>query len=53
MRTSMHNFPYSGSQQPAYALGRDPRTNEIASAVAVNLYRSGYFVVLSHDPLPP
>jgi hypothetical protein len=28
-------------------------TNEIASAVAVNLYRSGYFVVLSHDPLPP
>jgi hypothetical protein len=28
-------------------------TNEIASAVAVNLYRGGYFVVLSHDPLPP
>jgi len=28
-------------------------TDEIASAVAVNLYRSGYCVVLSHDPLPP
>jgi xanthine dehydrogenase accessory factor len=28
-------------------------TNEIASAVAVNLYRGGYSVVLSHDPLPP
>jgi xanthine dehydrogenase accessory factor len=28
-------------------------TNEIASAVAVLLRRSGYGVVLSHDPLPP
>ncbi|HEY8007309.1 MAG TPA: xanthine dehydrogenase [Methylocella sp.] len=28
-------------------------TNEIASAVAVNLYRGGFSVVLSHDPLPP
>jgi hypothetical protein len=28
-------------------------TNEIASAVAVHLYRAGYFVVLSHDPFPP
>lgn len=28
-------------------------TNEIASAVAVMLRRSGYGVVLSHDPLPP
>lgn len=28
-------------------------TNEIASAVAVSLHRSGYRVVLSHDPLPP
>lgn len=28
-------------------------TNEIASAVAVRLYRDGYFVVLSHDPYPP
>src|SRR3974377_2011775 len=27
--------------------------NEIASAVAVLLRRSGYGVVLSHDPLPP
>ncbi|MFG1403532.1 xanthine dehydrogenase [Xanthobacter sediminis] len=28
-------------------------TNEIASAVAVHLHRSGYGVVLSHDPMPP
>lgn len=28
-------------------------TNEIASAVAVLLRRSGYGVALSHDPLPP
>jgi xanthine dehydrogenase accessory factor len=28
-------------------------TNEIASAVAVELNRSGYVVVMSHDPLPP
>lgn len=28
-------------------------TNEIASAVAVRLYRDGYRVALSHDPLPP
>lgn len=28
-------------------------TNEIASAVAVQLHRSGYGVVLSHDPMPP
>lgn len=28
-------------------------TNEIASAVAVELHRSGYGVVLSHDPAPP
>jgi hypothetical protein len=28
-------------------------TNEIASAVAVALNRSGYAVVLSHDPSPP
>lgn len=28
-------------------------TNEIASAVAVHLHRSGYGVVLSHDPVPP
>lgn len=28
-------------------------TNEIASAVAVELHRSGYGVVLSHDPMPP
>ncbi len=28
-------------------------TNEIASAVAVELNRSGYTVVMSHDPLPP
>ena len=28
-------------------------TNEIASAVAVHLYRARYAVVLSHDPNPP
>ncbi|MFG1301360.1 xanthine dehydrogenase [Xanthobacter sp. V3C-3] len=28
-------------------------TNEIASAVAVELHRKGYGVVLSHDPMPP
>ena len=28
-------------------------TNEIASAVALQLHRDGYRVVLSHDPLPP
>jgi xanthine dehydrogenase accessory factor len=38
-------------RSPAFAviLG----TNEIASAVAVHLHRSGYGVVLSHDPVPP
>ena len=49
----MHNFPYSGRQRPTTPLAVILGTNEIASAVAVNLYRSGYFVVLSHDPLPP
>ena len=49
----MHNFPYSGSQRPPTPLAVILGTNEIASAVAVNLYRSGYCVVLSHDPLPP
>lgn len=28
-------------------------TNEIASAVAVNLFWAGYATVLSHDPMPP
>jgi hypothetical protein len=28
-------------------------TNEIASAIAAALHHSGYFVVLSHDPMPP
>jgi len=38
-------------RSPAFAviLG----TNEIASAVAVQLHRAGYGVVLSHDPMPP
>ena len=49
----MSRSPFSGRDalyQPfAVILG----TNEIASAVAVNLYRGGYFVVLSHDPTPP
>ena len=48
----MSSSSYPGGQRPqpfAVILG----TNEIASAVAINLYRSGYFAVLSHDPLPP
>jgi len=28
-------------------------TNEVASAVAVQLHRAGFSVVLSHDPMPP
>ncbi len=28
-------------------------TNEVASAIAVFLHRSGHAVVLAHDPLPP
>jgi xanthine dehydrogenase accessory factor len=28
-------------------------TNEIASAIAVQLHQQGYFTVLSHDPYPP
>lgn len=28
-------------------------TNELASAIALRLYRGGHLVVLSHDPLPP
>jgi hypothetical protein len=40
----------SGQRPPfAVVLG----TNEIASAVGVKLFRSGFFVVLSHDPSPP
>jgi xanthine dehydrogenase accessory factor len=47
---SAPNFHRQGPPPPfAVILG----TNEIASAVAVNLYRSGSSVVLSHDPVPP
>ena len=46
----MNSSPQSGRHLSfAVILG----TNEIASAVAVNLYRGGSSVVLSHDPLPP
>lgn len=38
-----------GKSRCAVILG----TNEIASAVAVQLHRRGYGVVLSHDPHPP
>ncbi len=41
--------PHSSPSPFAVILG----TNEIASAVAVALHRSGYFTVLSHDPFPP
>lgn len=40
---------YAGANAFAVVLG----TNEIASAIAVSLYRGGYFTVLSHDPFPP
>lgn len=43
-------FASIASRQPlAVVLG----TNEIASAVAVRLWRGGRGVVLTHDPLPP
>lgn len=46
------------SQSAAFGRGRSPLavvlgTNEIASAVAVHLVRSGFAVVLSHDPALP
>ncbi|MGO9546009.1 MAG: xanthine dehydrogenase [Rhodomicrobium sp.] len=47
----------SSSRQAAHSFGRRVAvvmgTNEIASAVAVYLYRDGWRVVLSHDPHPP
>ncbi|HUZ90585.1 MAG TPA: xanthine dehydrogenase [Methylocella sp.] len=49
----MPSAPNSHRQRPPAPFAVILGTNEIASAVAVNLYRSGYSVVLSHDPLPP
>lgn len=49
----MTNFLHHGQQRPRQLFAVILGTNEIASAVAVNLYRNGYSVVLSHDPLPP
>lgn len=43
LRRRGHALPY------AVILG----TNDIASAVAVHLFRGGRYVVLSHDPVPP
>ncbi len=47
----MTNLRFAGRSGPPIAviLG----TNEIASAIAVDLHRGGLAVVLSHDPLPP
>ena len=49
----MPSAPNSHNQRPPAPFAVILGTNEIASAVAVDLYRSGYSVVLSHDPLPP
>ena len=49
----MTSLLQSGQQRPPQPFAVILGTNEIASAVAVNLYSSGYSVVLSHDPLPP
>lgn len=43
----------TGRLRSAYRFAVILGTNDIASAVAVQLRRSGYGVVLSHDPLPP
>jgi hypothetical protein len=47
----MTNLHFAGRSGPPIAviLG----INEIASAIAVDLHRGGFAVVLSHDPLPP
>lgn len=44
-----HDRPGDAPNHFAVVLG----TNEIASAIAVHLYRAHYTVVLSHDPYPP
>ncbi|HUB63356.1 MAG TPA: xanthine dehydrogenase [Methylocella sp.] len=49
----MSSPPYLDRQSPHPPFAVILGTNEIASAVAVNLYHGGYGVVLSHDPLPP
>jgi type VI protein secretion system component Hcp len=46
---SMTAFYASGAAPLAIVLG----TNEIASAIAVRLMKSGHAVVMSHDPFPP
>jgi xanthine dehydrogenase accessory factor len=53
MRTPMPSSSYSGIQRAPARFAVILGTNEIASAVAVNLFRGGYSVVLSHNPLPP
>jgi len=45
----MHHPADLSRKRYAIVLG----TSEIASAVAVDLHRAGYGVVLSHDPYPP
>jgi len=49
----MTKVPYARSHGPDLPFAVILGTNEIASAVAIELFRYGYGVVLSHDPLPP
>jgi xanthine dehydrogenase accessory factor len=50
--TSVH-FPGQQSGPPYHQMAVILGTNEIASAIAVNLHRDRCGVVLSHDPAPP
>lgn len=49
----MTKSPYAGNQGRKLPFAVILGTNEIASAVAIGLFRAGYAVVLSYDPLPP
>ncbi|MFG1346299.1 xanthine dehydrogenase [Xanthobacter autotrophicus DSM 431] len=49
----MSDFQQQGRERHRPAFATILGTNEIASAVAVQLHRGGYGVVLSHDPMPP
>lgn len=51
MTLSLHPRPVAGSFRSVFTviLG----TNELASAVAVYMYRAGWRPLLSHDPFPP
>lgn len=49
----MSDMEQQGRSRRSRAFATILGTNEIASAVAVELHRGGYGVVLSHDPMPP